>query len=238
MEIGHTHGAAILADQRHQEATKAIEAGEKFEGYLLEMMMREMRKTVPEGLFSSSAMEMFSGMLDQHIAEAISSGGGLGISTLLQRSLPAAAEQAELRPVQALRTQRYRRKGGQMPVEGGRITSRFGKRSDPFHKKERFHRGLDIAAPQGTPIRPIKPGKVTFAGERGMLGNAVFVEHSDGTKSVYGHCHELNVQPGDRVGMNTVIGTVGSTGRSTGPHVHLAVIRDGEMVNPEPFVGL
>lgn len=246
MQIDATHGAALFANHRAEEATKATEAGDAFEGYLIEMMLREMRKTVPEGIFSSSAMEMFSGLLDQHVAGAIAEGGGLGISTLLQRSIPAAEEAAAAaQPAARLRgTQRYPQQGcdhhhgeeGHLPVDG-RITSRFGRRSDPFHRRSRMHKGLDIAAQQGTPIRPIRPGRVVFSGERGGFGNAVIIDHGDGLKSVYAHCHELNVREGDSVGEGTVIGTVGSTGRSTGPHLHLEVHRDGEAVNPEPYVG-
>jgi murein DD-endopeptidase MepM/ murein hydrolase activator NlpD len=192
-------------------------------------------------------MEMFSGMLDQHISTAIADGGGLGISEMLQGSIGGADAAAISRPNQAtLGTQRFAPRAdhgghhhgdGQLPVSG-RISSRFGRRTDPFHKRSRMHKGLDIAAQQGTPIRPIRPGRVVFAGERGGFGNAVIVDHGGGVKSIYAHCHSLSVQEGDPVGAGTVLGTVGSTGRSTGPHLHLEVHRDGEAVNPEPFVGM
>jgi len=249
MQIDPSIGAT-LAGGRADEATKAIEAGQDFEGYLIEMMLSEMRKTVPEGMFSSSAMEMFNDLLDQHVAEAIADNGGLGLGDLVQGSISGGdGAEARVVPTALRRTQRYQprhshghghghgHEHGGMPVEG-RVSSRFGRRSDPFNKRSRFHKGLDIAAGQGTPIRPIRPGRVAFAGPRGSFGNAVIVDHGDGLKSIYAHCHELNVKEGQAVGSGTVIGTVGSTGRSTGPHLHLEVHRDGEAVNPEPYVGL
>jgi murein DD-endopeptidase MepM/ murein hydrolase activator NlpD len=256
MQIDATHGATLFANQRAEAATESAEAGDAFEGYLIEMMLGEMRKTVPEGIFSSSAMEMFSGLLDQHVATSIADSGGLGISALLQRSIPGGADgesgpaappvSTRLRGTQRFQPQEHgcdhdhghaHGEEGHLPVDG-RVTSRFGLRSDPFHRRSRMHKGLDIAAQQGTPIRPIRPGRVVFSGDRGGFGNAVIIDHGDGLKSVYAHCHELNVREGDAVGEGTVIGTVGSTGRSTGPHLHLEVHRDGEAINPEPYVGM
>ena len=97
---------------------------------------------------------------------------------------------------------------GEMPVEGV-ITSRFGLRSDPFHGKTRHHKGLDIAAPTGTPIHPVRPGTVVSSGERGGYGNVVVLDHGDGTTGLYAHCHELKVKKGDKVGYGDVIATVG-----------------------------
>ena len=244
MEIDTSHGAALFAANRADEATQAAEAGEQFEGYLIEMMVKEMRKTVPDGIFSSSAMEMFSGLFDQHLSNAIAEGGGLGISEMLQGSIGVPADPSTRSMTLLNGARRYAAQAahhghdhGHMPIEG-RVTSRFGRRSDPFNNTTRMHRGLDIAARQGTPIRPIRPGKVVFSGSRGGLGNAVIIDHGEGIRSVYGHCHELNVRAGDTVGAGTVIATVGSTGRSTGPHLHLEVHQNGEAVNPEPFVGM
>lgn len=239
---GHLH-----ADARASEAAQApaAEAGQKFEAYMIEMMVREMRRTVPEGLFSSSASQMFMGMLDQQIAEQIAQSDRLGLGRSALGGDASAAGAAG--GAAGLRLERLPRPGraplspgvpGHLPVEGGRITSRFGQRDDPFHRHEkRMHRGMDIAAPQGTAIRPIREGRVVFAGPRGGLGNAVIVDHGGGMRSVYGHCHELKVREGDAVGVGTVISTVGSTGRSTGPHLHLEVHQDGQAINPEDVLG-
>lgn len=235
--IDPTIGEQLYQQSRADEATSAAEAGQAFEGYMVEMMVREMRKTIPEGLFSGNAMEMFSGMLDQEIAKRIGESGGLGMGNLIARQVlhgeEAPAARMPSRPARRGGTLR----GSRLPV-AGRISSRFGKRTDPIHRHTRQHNGLDIAAPTGTDIRPVRGGRVVFAGERGGLGNAVIIDHGDGWRSIYGHCDRLNVTEGQRVGPDDLIGAVGSTGRSTGPHLHLEIHRDGEAIDPAEALGL
>ena len=232
-----------------QPESRAAEAGEAFEGYLVEMMVREMRKTVPEGLLSGSSMEMFAGMLDQEIAKRIAGSGGLGMGDVIARQVGGEAPPARLAPLTRRAplhdhhgdachgAERVSLRGARLPLRG-RISSRFGHRTDPIHNKKRMHRGLDIAAPRGTDIQPIRGGTVVFAGERGGYGNTVIIDHGDGWRSLYAHCDRLDVKPGQRVGPDAVIGAVGSTGRSTGPHLHLEVHRDGEAVDPAGVLGL
>lgn len=99
------------------------------------------------------------------------------------------------------------------PVDGA-LTSEFGQRNG------RPHRGIDVAAPIGTPIRSVQDGVVTFAGVRGGYGNTVEIDHGDGTATLSAHQSELLVAEGDRVRRGQVIGRVGTTGSSTGPHLH------------------
>ena len=242
--VDQSMGSFLQADARAGTASREAAAGEKFEAYMVEMMVREMRKTVPDGIFSSSAMETFMDMLDQQIAAQIAHSGGLGLSAAAlggegtHGGPPRVAHLPRPAYIEAPEPSAGRVADGRLPVAGGRITSRFGKRTDPFHKHEqRQHRGLDIAAPQGTPVHPIRPGRVVFAGPRGGLGNAVIVDHGGGMRSVYGHCHELKVKEGDSVSLGSIISTVGSTGRSTGPHLHLEVHQDGQAINPEEVLG-
>jgi murein DD-endopeptidase MepM/ murein hydrolase activator NlpD len=118
-----------------------------------------------------------------------------------------------------------------MPVQG-RLSSRFGARHDPIHGHQRFHRGMDIAAPRGTPIRAAGEGTVVFAGRRKGYGNTIVIEHPDGRRTRYAHAERLYAQKGDQVNAGEVIAAVGSTGRSTGPHLHFEVIENGRRVNP------
>ena len=118
-----------------------------------------------------------------------------------------------------------------LPLEG-RISSRFGMRRDPIHGHHRRHSGIDIAAARGTVIAAAAPGKVVFAGRRGGYGNLVEIEHADGRHTRYGHADQLLVAPGDEVIDGQPIATVGSTGRSTGPHLHFEVMENGQKVNP------
>lgn len=114
----------------------------------------------------------------------------------------------------------------------GRISSGFGVRHDPLHGRVKRHTGVDIAAPQGTPIAAAAAGKVVFAGRRGGYGNLVEIEHPDGQRTRYAHTARILVKVGDEVKPGQTIATVGSTGRSTGPHLHFEVNRDGTRIDP------
>ena len=128
------------------------------------------------------------------------------------------------------------RAGLMAPVQA-RVSSRFGARVHPVTGERHNHSGVDFAAPAGTPIRAAAPGRVQFAGARGGYGNLVIVEHADGTETWYAHQRDLAVRAGQEVGAGAVLGTVGSTGRSTGPHLHLEVRKDGKPVDPLPLLG-
>ncbi len=114
----------------------------------------------------------------------------------------------------------------------GRITSEFGMRMHPVHNEQRFHKGLDIAMDEGTPVHSFKAGVVRFAGEMGGYGKLVEVEHADGSRSRYGHLSQVNVQEGETVDMNKPIGLSGNTGISTGPHLHFEVSQNGQAIDP------
>lgn len=119
------------------------------------------------------------------------------------------------------------------PISGGSISSRFGSRSSI---RSSNHTGLDIAASMGTQITPIAPGTVTFAGYKGSYGNLVIVNHGNGIETYYAHCSSIYCNVGDSVNSNTVISAVGSTGNSTGPHLHLEIRQNGSPLNPENYL--
>jgi murein DD-endopeptidase MepM/ murein hydrolase activator NlpD len=119
-----------------------------------------------------------------------------------------------------------------MPLDSD-ASSAFGWRNDPFRGRRKFHNGVDLRAAYGTEVPTAAPGKVTFAGERGAYGLMVVVEHPNGVETRYAHLSSTAVQPGDSVAAGQTIGRVGSTGRSTGPHLHFEVLLDGKRVNPE-----
>ena len=118
------------------------------------------------------------------------------------------------------------------PVHAGRLSSAFGIRADPIDGSLRVHRGIDIAGPYGAPVRAAADGVVTFAGKAGGYGELVRIEHGDGVETLYGHLSALLVRPGMSIRRGTVIGAMGSTGRSTGNHVHFEVREDGIAVDP------
>jgi len=117
-----------------------------------------------------------------------------------------------------------------------RIASGFGYRIDPVYKTVKLHPGLDFAAPAGTPIYATADGTVEFAGNRGDgYGNNVIVNHGYGYKTLFGHMFKIKARGGQRVKRGEVIGWVGSTGKSTGPHCHYEVIKNGNKIDPIYF---
>jgi len=118
----------------------------------------------------------------------------------------------------------------------GRITSSFGLRINPITGRPEFHLGVDIANRWGTPIRTPADGKVIRAGYCGLMGKCVEIDHGNGIETYYGHLSKILVHKGEKVKRGEIIGLMGSTGRSTGPHLHYTVKFKGKIVNPEIFL--
>jgi len=116
------------------------------------------------------------------------------------------------------------------------FTSGFGVRSDPFLGRPAMHTGLDFRAAMGDPVRATANGKVVSSGWAGGYGRMVEVDHGNGLSTRYGHLSEINVKVGDVIRIGQVIGAVGSTGRSTGPHLHYETRIDGDAVDPQKFL--
>jgi hypothetical protein len=115
-------------------------------------------------------------------------------------------------------------------------TSGFGVRADPFSGESAFHSGLDFAGPMNTPVYATAPGVVSFTGPRSGYGNVVEIDHGNGFKTRFGHLHTIAVAVGQRVAIGTRVGGIGSTGRSTGPHLHFEVWQNGRALNPLRFL--
>lgn len=118
------------------------------------------------------------------------------------------------------------------PTDGGWISSRFGKRNDPFTGELSSHKGLDIANYHGAPVYAAGDGTVTATGWDDVLGNYIRMNQGGGTVTVYGHLSAIKVRPGQKIVRGRLIGRVGSTGLSTGAHLHFVVYRNGRLVNP------
>ena len=113
-----------------------------------------------------------------------------------------------------------------------RLTSPYGYRADPFTGVKKFHTGMDMAAPLGTPVRAAMAGKVVAVSFNQVYGNYIIVSHINGYQTLYAHLHATSVKKGQRVDQGTKIGLLGSTGYSTGPHLHFTVYKNGKLVNP------
>lgn len=123
------------------------------------------------------------------------------------------------------------------PTARARITSRYGYRLDPFTGGRRFHRGLDVGGRKGTPVLALADGVVSYSGSLGGYGNLVELDHADGYRTRYAHNDKNLVEVGSKVAKGQSIATMGSTGNSTGTHLHLEVRHNGETIDPMEFVG-
>ncbi len=124
------------------------------------------------------------------------------------------------------------------PVEGGWVSSNFGKRADPFTGHQSMHEGMDIATRFGSQILATSDGLVTFSGEKAGYGLMVEITHDSALVTRYAHTSTALVKVGDRVQKGQAIAQVGTSGRSTGPHLHFEVLRDGNAVNPQRYLQL
>lgn len=121
----------------------------------------------------------------------------------------------------------------------GVITSSFGYRENPFNGRGvETHSGLDIRAPMGAVVKSMAKGTVSFAGRKGGYGNCIIIKHIDGYETLYGHLSKIAVKRGQKIDVGEYIGNVGSTGRSTGPHLHYEVLKNGKRINPKSFLSL
>ncbi len=184
------------------------------------------------GMGSGPASSQFAGMLRDSLANTLSEGDALGIGKAL--------EQPSTRTDVAAQTQAIRAHASignldsKIPVApvNGRISSPFGLRTDPLSGAHRHHGGLDLAAPAGTPVLGAGAGVVVRAENAGNYGNLVVLDHGDGLETRYAHLNDIEVKVGDRVEAGTPVGSVGDTGRTTGPHLHFEVRRNGSAENP------
>ena len=199
----------------------------------MESKMRRMR-----GVFSDLGLDM--GQLEAATPRAAGVGG-----PFIPVKLPAdaGAFERQLYRINITRAQvdRLNRTLAQVPYRKPVIgevefTSGFGIRSDPFLGRPAMHTGLDFRAQAGDPVRATANGKVSSAGWAGGYGRMVEIDHGNGLATRYGHLSEIGVKVGDVIKIGQVIGAVGSTGRSTGPHLHYETRIDGEAVDPQKFL--
>lgn len=238
-----------LGDTQRQEI-----ASEEFESYLIGMLIKEMRKTIPEGMFSSSAMDTFTEMMDQALAQQLAENGSFGFAEAMLRGVDGKTDQSSfvkdgfeagarelkasvapiLKDIHTHHVAPHFNSDDASVLQPvlGRLTSKFGMRLHPIHKEWRSHDGIDIAAPKGTDIQNVMDGKVIFAGVKGGYGKTVIVEHENGRESVYAHCDQIYVQPGDVLKAGEKIAEVGSTGVSTGNHLHFEMRENGQAIDP------
>ena len=216
-----------------RNAAEAIRSGEmkpadvanQMQALFMEELIKSMEQSVAaeDGLYGdSSSSEIYRGMVRQELAIAMSSDLGGPLRQQLEEAMQDRADGVSPRVPGIGEAFPLPRISEGLPVDGP-ITSRIGWRSDPLTGERRFHGGTDIAAPHGTPIQAVANGRVVESGPKGGYGNAIVIETDDGRNMLYAHNLENHVKVGDRVRQGQTIGLVGSTGRSTGAHVHFEV---------------
>ena len=207
------------------------QVAQEFESLFLAQLLSIMQDTVESsGLFEGGpGKEIYTGMMNQELARALAAAGGMGLARLIEPHMTNAAQSSGLT-------------GSEAPAEtdgsksrdqsGFVLTSELGWRKDPFSGEWRYHKGVDFAAPVGTEVRSLSSGRVLFSGQQGGYGNTVVVESDEGVKTRYAHLSELGVRNGEEVSRGQEIGKVGDSGRATGPHLHLEMERNGQLVDP------
>jgi murein DD-endopeptidase MepM/ murein hydrolase activator NlpD len=224
---GRNDPAAIKAVAKEMEALFVYE------------LIKAMRQATTSETKNSLGKDTYMSMFDMELARLLAD-RGLGLQEMLLRGLSNGEnpeQDSNNQEASEMQTQSSEPDSSflpQLPSTGlyslpvhGVISSHFGMRRHPLYGDNRFHAGVDIAAPVGTDIHPIRKGKVIFSGEQTGYGNVVIIDHGDGLISKYAHNKTNLVKEGDPVDVNTIIAHVGNTGKSTGPHLHLE-IHDGE----------
>ncbi len=219
-----------IGSKQDPEAIKKV--AKDMESLFAYEMIKAMRATTEESSKSGLGNDTYTSMFDMELSKLFAE-RGLGMQEMLSKGVSAASGAAKSGQTGDL-TDELRTILPQDP--NIRVSSDFGFRQDPITGDRKFHHGIDIPAPAGTGIHPVKKGTVQFSGEQAGYGNVVIIDHGDGFVSKYAHNEANLVRTGDPVSPATVIATVGSTGRSTGPHVHFEVAYQGEKVDPRTLL--
>lgn len=251
---GSTTGST-LQQQRDNNLRKACQ---DFESVFTYELLKSMRKTIDkcELFHGGQGEEIYESLLDQELAKNMSGYGSNSLSEMLYQQLsrmdsssPTVEDtiseiQSETGALSAIR-KRFRYGSGDESTTESQpvwplkptISSKFGMRKDPFTSETRFHSGVDIAAERGTEIKAAMSGEVVMSCKMPDYGNVVAVDHGKGIVTVYAHNEKNLVKLGDQVEKGDIIGRVGSTGRSTGPHLHFEVRKNGTKIDPMEFMG-
>jgi murein DD-endopeptidase MepM/ murein hydrolase activator NlpD len=229
------YNAKDLADQMERQQIATLES--------MERGVREKAKRW-SAIFAETGLEAERFMPAQKKSAAVANnsamGGPLVAVAASKNSGPFEQKLVQLQQTIKLAEQ-MRRIVTQLPIERPLpaeydISSNYGARTDPFTRGSAMHTGMDFRAPTGASVRATAPGTVVEAGVNGGYGKMVEVEHGGGLTTRYAHLSSLDVAVGDRVNKGTIIGRVGSTGRSTGPHLHYETRIDGDATDPSRFI--
>src|SRR5689334_20304565 len=221
----------LSALQGVKPGVETKDVAREFTALLYLEVLKAMRAASPEGGFGDTdqtGRDIYNSMMDAELARVMAKHDNTGLTDIVERSMqrraPVKLESHDLAPVSS---------ETHFAPAAGVVSSRYGVRQDPFTKRARFHEGIDIAAPAGAPVRAPMAGEVTFSGTLPGYGNTVEVDHGNGLKTRYAHNSVNRVAVGEHVQPGDVIALVGSTGRSTGAHVHVEARQHGKTIDPK-----
>lgn len=249
-----------LKNESKNDREAVFKAAQEFESYMMSFMFRQMQKSVPKSEFlgGGNTQDMFMGLYIDEVSKRAQS-GNRGLAQMITQQYAKqmgevghqeikTLEQTQKEPSLSLTDQLDSfSKDDQDLIHFGRVmhdldqmigklekhkTSDFGMRMHPIAKKERFHHGIDFGLAEGTPVEAPSSGRVVFAGTKGGYGNTVIVDHGNKITTLYAHLSEIQVSEGDQIDRNHQLGRVGTTGVSTGPHLHFEVRKDGKPLDP------
>ncbi|MCX5742143.1 MAG: peptidoglycan DD-metalloendopeptidase family protein [Proteobacteria bacterium] len=241
-------GVGAPPDPARTRARDAATAAKQLEAFFLRRLLSESRPA-GTGVDGGFAGDTFKGMFDEAIADKMSGAGGVGMAQMFAKqlggdgtALPGLAAPHDVplgaQPSSELGPELADLPGAprlQMPVVG-RASSGYGMRNDQIKHAMINHPGFDLAATQGTPVSAAAPGTVTHAGPAGTYGNLVIIKHPSGYETRYAHLSAVDVAVGAKVEAGDHVGKVGTTGYSTGPHLHFELRHDGKPIDPEPLL--
>lgn len=221
---------------RDQQLKKACR---EFESVFTNEMLKSMRRTIEKcDLFhGGQGEEIYESLLDQELAKRMAGLGPRSLAAAIYRQFNKGGKEMIEEEANFQQWNDSATPAPMDPLKEGHLSSSFGWRKDPINGEDRYHYGIDIAAPEGTPVRAPAQGKVLMSGFREGYGNFVMLDHGQGMTTLYAHQRENKVNDGEWVKRGTVLGTVGSSGRSTGPHLHFEVRSKGAYQDPQAFLG-
>ncbi len=233
-DISIKSGNSLPVKDFAEERDKRLkEACRQFESIFTYEMLKSMRNSIQKcDLFSGGqAEEIYQSMLDQELSKNMAGKGSNSIANVLYQQLKDTDIMSGDSDTGIVND----RSLPVWPLEG-RVSSSFGWREDPFSGEKKFHEGIDLAAKEGTDVKAVMAGKVQITDDQNGYGKVVVLDHGHGFTTLYAHNKDITVKAGDWVTKGSTIAKVGSTGRSTGPHLHFEVRREGKKLDPEDFL--
>jgi murein DD-endopeptidase MepM/ murein hydrolase activator NlpD len=227
------YGNYRLEELKKNDPDAMKDVARQMESLFAYELIKVMRQTTSLSK-NSFGQDIYMSMFDLEIARLFAE-KGLGLQDLIIKNLQKYYPQTELN-ANSTEDEPFSKSSDIREPVSGTISSPFGMRRHPIYGDIRFHSGIDIAAQEGTPVFSVMKGRVIFSGEMAGYGNTVIIDHMNGYKTLYAHNKINLIKEGDEVSPSTIIAEVGSSGSSTGPHLHFEVRYNDKNMDPAIFL--